>query len=246
MENFRNFVEYYDEFFPVTESELSFFSELSAAQKKPSKFLEVGCSTGLCALHLAKLHNDVTGIEVIKNFLDSAFLKNRSPILPLRYFKLSTTEMGNFLGKNFYNIIYTLNDRIVLIPTKNQMKDFFHNCKQMLTENGYLILNILNFEYLFSIADEKKNSEIPTKTTIRAKLISHITCTQNGVLLNRKIETGNGKLLPVFENTKIYPLTKTEICEFGKQAGFTNFEFYADYNKNPLTENSPELVCVLS
>ena len=70
MDFFENFVEYYDELFPVAESKIQFYENLQNNFTTPIKSLHLGSATGVLEHHLAKKGFDITGIEVSQPLLD--------------------------------------------------------------------------------------------------------------------------------------------------------------------------------
>lgn len=132
MQCIRNLVEYYDELHPVTESIKDFYGQFKMQYPFPQKLLHIGSGTGTLEFFLAREGYDVTGIEVFQPLLDSASLKRRTQLLSIRFFNLSTIEMGKFLGKKFYNVISCLNNRIVFIREKEMMQNFFSDCHNLL------------------------------------------------------------------------------------------------------------------
>lgn len=242
MDYIKNLVEYYDELFPVSEEQVVFYQSLLKEYSKPLKFLGIGCGTGILENRLAKELSDVTGIETIKELLESATRKYRTQLMSVRYFKMSTIEMVRFLGKGFYNVISCLNDRIIFIHDKVLIKKFFFDCKQLLSDSGLLILQLLNYDY-FIKANE---FNLPKLSSIRVELISKLEKDDDmNYFLSRSVQTGNGKILPVYKRTPVYPISKLEIEEFAREAGFTSINFYSDYSLNPVNENSKSLVVML-
>ena len=102
MSNMQNLVEYYDELYPSDENQRRFFTDLLTKYAAPSKFLRIGCGTGNLESYLAKSGIDVTGLDTNKEILESANLRRRFPNMAIRFFQMSTIEMTNFLGKNFF------------------------------------------------------------------------------------------------------------------------------------------------
>lgn len=238
----QNVIEYYDELYPVTESQKKFYNNLIENYTKPVKFLRVGCGTGYFEHLLARDGHDVTGIEFCKELLESANLKRRNQLMSIRFFQMTTLEMTRFLGKGFYNVISCLHDRIIFIHDQTLIRKFFFDCKQLLTENGKLILQLYNY-------DAFRNDSLmrlPDKESIRSKLYTEVLTRENGEqVLNQEIETGSGRILPVVEDELVYTIGTEEIKRDALEAGFTSCEFYADYDMSPLTAESPKLVAVI-
>ena len=243
MEFIQNLAEYYDELYPVTNSEANFFISLCNYYTQPAKFLQIGCGTGSLAHILAKSGSDVTGLEVSKELLESANLRRRNQLIAIRFFKLSTLDMTRFLGKGFYNVIACVDDRIIFIHDQILLKKFFYDCKILLSPGGRLVLKL---EDLSALSDTCRTLRLPIKSSIRVKLSTDIQKKENGhCVINQKLETGNGKMLRIIDNELIYPLTKNEIQCYGQEAGFTQFSFYGSFEKETFTENNTPLICIL-
>lgn len=242
METIQNLVEYYDELFPVTQAQYDFYTGLMEEFQKPVKFLTIGCGTGVMENYLAKQMTDVTGLETIKDLLESATRKHRTQLMSLRFFKMSTIEMVRFLGKNFYNVISCLNDRIIFIHDKILLRKFFFDCKQLLAKDGKIILQLSNY----NLYKNKSSSVMPEISSVRVSLSSKLEYVNDEeYAFSRNIKTGSGKILPVYQKASVYPIVPLEIEDFAKEAGFTSIEYFADFEKNPFTPQSPSMVVVI-
>lgn len=242
METIQNIVEYYEELFPVTEEQRKFFDELLKTYSAPAKLLRIGCGTGQYEHQLSKNGADVTGLETSRELLDSANRRRRTQLMSIRFFQMTALEMTRFLGKGFYNVISCLESRIIFVHDYTLMRKFFYDCKQLLAPNGSLVLSLINFNAI----EPAPTIHLPARESIRAKLFTDIiTADSEDVFLNMNVENSVGKLLPVLERERIYPLIKEEIEDFARESGFNHLEFYSDFAKNPLTDNSPNVVCVL-
>lgn len=242
MEYLQNVVEYYDELYPVTDTQKKFYESIKKSYAVPVKFLQIGCGTGALEHLLAQDGSDVTGLEVSKELIAAANLRKRTQLTAIRFFQLSTLDMTRFLGKGFYNVISCLNNRIIFIHDKTLLKKFFFDSSVLLSNNGTLILALFNFHH----AEQASVMRLPERSSIRAKMISSLKKSGSELMyLNQNIETGNGKILKIMDNEEVYPLTKEEITSFAKEAGYTEFCFYSSYNMEEYTNNSDTLICVI-
>ena len=243
MNNMQSLVEYYDELYPSDESQRKFFMDILTTYLAPSKFLRIGCGTGNLESFLAKNGIDVTGLDTNKEILESANLRRRFPNMAIRFFQMSTIEMTNFLGKNFYNVIACLNDKLIYIHDENLMKKFFVDCKLLLSNDGSLVLQLYNYNML----KNESVLKLPNRESIRSKIIEQIVKTDSGdYIINQYLENSAEKIIPLLQRQKVLPITPEKIKEYAQDAGFANIDFYEDYTKKPFTPESKTVVCVIS
>ncbi|MCH5288449.1 MAG: class I SAM-dependent methyltransferase [Treponema sp.] len=239
MDIYLNIAEYYEELYPVTESQKRFYAEEMQWFPRPVKLLRVGCGTGAFEHYLAREGADVTGLETSQELLESANRKRRTQLMSVRFFQMNTTEMGRFLGKGFYHIISVLDDRLMLIHDPLLIKRFFSDCKQLLARGGHLILSIPNFDKFTA----EPLVQLPDRTSIRSSLYTQIWTDKSGrKFVQQDVETGSGRVLPVTKDVPIYPLTAEEIKAFAKEAGLSHCECYADFEETPFSATSDYLV----
>ncbi|MBR4449100.1 MAG: methyltransferase domain-containing protein, partial [Treponema sp.] len=242
MEINQNIAEYYDELYPVTEEQKRFYEERVKKYSAPVKFLRIGCGTGTFEHNLAREGFDVTGLETSTELLESANRKRRTQLMAVRYFQMSSLEMSRFLGRNFYDIISILDNRILFIRDEVFLAKFFYDCHELLRQNGCMILTAPNFD----IYPDKTKIILPERKSIRAMLTTTISLKNDQMLMDQKLETGNGRRLTITEDAPVNLITKEQIQKGAKEAGFTSVEFFADFELNPLTESSENILAVIS
>lgn len=238
----QNLVEYYDELYPVNEAVRQFYGNFQDQYPAPLKLLNIACGTGSFEFELAKAGFDVTGLEVASALLDSANLKRRNQMLAVRFFRMSVLEMSKYLGKNFYNVISCLNNRLVFVYERHLLKKIFADCKELLSPGGTFVLHVYNYEQLSGAG----KIIIAAKSSIRAKLYTEVVLNKDGqCFLSKNLESGNGHILPVLKDERIYPVRAQEIQAFAKDAGFKTCLLYSDFSGTPFSAVSPELICVI-
>ena len=240
MDYFENFVEYYDELFPISESKKKFYESLQADSFSPIRSLHLGSGTGILEHHLAQRGFDITGIEISQPLIDSACLKRRTQLMALRFFKLSTLDIGNVLGKNFFNVISTLNDRIIFLRKKEYLENLFSQCKELLTNNGIFIIETFNYEKILNT----NISEI-TRESIRTKFKTKIRKNNEEIFISQIIETPNGKSNVISNEINVHIPTIKEIEELSKKYNYSKIEFFEDFEGTPFTKDSEALICIL-
>ena len=243
MYSIQNIVEYYDELFPVTTVQKKFYDELVKRYSNPVKFLSVECGTGVFASILAREGFDVTAIESKADLLHAASRRKRSQLMSIRFFQMEYGDISRFLGKGFYNIVSILDDRLMLIHDRAQLRAFFSDVRGLLTEGGSFVIRLPNFELL------KKGipmQQLPTRASLRASLFTELWTEEDGsCCIKQNLETGNGSLLSIMDDEPAYPLTSGEIRELAAQTGFSDVQLYADFDRTPFTGQEDGLVALL-
>ena len=240
MEYINNINEYYDELFSVTMPQKKMYEDLTK-DYMPAKVLRVGCGTGSLEHWMSKNGHDVTGIEMNQEMLETANRRRRFPNMALRFFQMSSLEMVRFLGKGFYNVISSLNDDLIFRNDEILIKKFFFDCKTLLAEKGTLVLQITNFDK-YNLEEDFKLSN---KESIRSKLYTKISYRDGKHFLSQNLEHYGKKPVSVLRDIEIFPLGKADIERFAKEAGFSDIQFYGDWDLSPLTENSNNIVAML-
>lgn len=242
MNSIQNILEYYDELFPVSTEQKYFYEQLLEGFSIEPKLLSINCGTGILEHYLARHNCNVTGIDYIPGLLESATRRHRQPCSSIRFFQMSITEMATYLGKNFYNVISCINNRLHRIPNAIRMEAFFRDCKSLLTPQGRLVLQIPNYPY-FTCQHE---SSLPVSESIRSKLYTKLITDDYGTRMTKQVETSSGKLVTVVKNEPVYPMAIQDIEELAEATGFQQATFYSNFNKESfIPESSPNLICVL-
>ena len=242
MKFIQNLVEYYDELFKVSEAQKKLYTELCENFSSPVRFLRVFCGSGLFESSLSKQGHDVTGIENCDELLHTANLRRRNQLMSIRFFQMEAEDMTKSLGKNFYNVISILNSRLLFLGGREKIRQFFFDCKKLISTDGFLVIQCINFEN----RKDEKFFQLKCRESMRAKLFSEIMTEQDDSrLFSMNLETGTGKLLPIVKDIPIYPLLPSEIEDFAEDAGFKSAEFFADFDKSEFTGNEEQFIVVL-
>lgn len=238
----QNLIEYYDELFKVSEAQKNLYMELCENFSSPVRFLRAFCGSGLFESSLSKQGHDVTGIENCEELLHTANLRRRNQLMSIRFFQMEAEDMTKFLGKNFYNIVSILNSRLLFLGGREKIRQFFFDCKTLMSPDGFLVIQCINFEN----RKDEKFFQLKCRESVRAKLFSEVMTAQDeSKLFSMNLETGNGKLLPIVKDIPIYPLLPSEIEDFAEDAGFKSADFFADFDKSEFTGNEEEFIVVL-
>lgn len=224
MEYLENIAEYYDELYPIGTEQSSFLDVLLKEYVEPVRVLRIGCGTGAYEHALARKGFDVTGIDSCRDFIDKAIRRRRMPNETIRFFQMTATEIGRFLAKDFYNCITVLEGFIYFIRDPVLLRKFFYDCRRALKQKGVLVLHMPGI--------------VPLRESMRVKLISTVNEEADGSrTLSQILEHGDSETLPVRTGVAIHIPSAQELSAYAKEAGFTSFEFYSDWQGLPCADN---------
>ncbi|MBQ3801159.1 MAG: class I SAM-dependent methyltransferase [Treponema sp.] len=243
MYSIQNIEEYYDELFPVTTAQKRFYDELVKNYPDPVKILSLECGTGVFESILAREGFDVTGIESHADLLHAANMRKRNQLMSIRFFQMDYLDMSRFLGKSFYNVVSILDDRIMMIYDEMLLQKFFQDVRGLMTDGGSFVASLPNFDILQKGIPMQ---QLPTRASLRASLFTELWRQEDGqCFIKQNLETGNGKVLPVTEDERAYPLGSAQLRELALKAGFSSVELFADFEKNAFTGEEDGLVALL-
>lgn len=239
----KKWFEYYDDLFKVAPNQQEFFEELCKNAAAPKKVLSVECGPARISKKLSKKNFDVTATDSYPEFINSINNDQGIDKTQLHVFNLLPQDIGRYLGQNFFDLIVCCNYRLIFMKNKALITKFILDAKNLLKENGYLVLDLLNFsKYDFS----KSKIELPVKESERATLYSTLTKDEENATytLDQYVITNSGKKIDEVVNETVCPIS---LETFKKLAEDTDFkiEFYSDYNKTPFSKDSDRIICVL-
>lgn len=243
MEYLNNIIEYYEELYPVTENQKSFYQELADGQM-PAHYLRIGCGSGALEHYIARCGHDVTGIDVSKEILECANRRRRMPNTSIRFFQMSTLEMTRFLGKRFYNVISCLENKLIFIHDETLLRKFFYDCRQLLAPDGHLVIELNNFAKF----NKAHVAELPVRESIRVKLYTELYTDDDGnSSLQQDLEkTGTNRSFPVLKDEPVLAVSVDNVKFFAREAGFSHIELFSGFDKAPFTPDSETALFVLS
>ena len=243
MDYAEKIVEYYDELFPVTKDEKSFFEDLVKSSAIESRILSIGCGTGVLEHHLAKKGCNVTGIDDNYCLLNSATRKSKPVYANIRFFSMSPLDMSHFLTHGFFTHIFCVSNRLIYISEIKIMKKIFADCKSLLHPGGCFVFQLPNYSYYIS----KGETLLPVSKSIRAKLLSKLIFAKGkSPVFLQQVETSTGNLVTIVDHKPIVLLLKDTITEWAKELGYTKVDYFSSFNKEPFDEKtSLTMVCVM-
>ena len=239
----KKWTDYYEDFFPIEPGQLEFFTDMGNEFSVPAKFLGVECGPALLTEQLQDKF-DITLTDSYSEFVNVVNTRQSTKENPAHIFNLNPADIARYLGKNFFNVVTCLCYRVIFMKDRTLIKKFLFDSKMLLSDGGYLVLDILNFsKYDFS----ETKVELPPKKAERATLYSSVIKNSDSVQykLFQHVVTASGKVIDEVKDELVCPISMESIRTFAKEVGYSSVEFYNDYKKTPYTADSDKIICVL-
>lgn len=239
----KRWIEYYDNIFLVDKKMTNFFYKLANDFPERQKFLSIECGTGNLSLNLAQKF-DITATDTQPDFV--TIVKDRMLNLekPFPIFNLNPRDIEKYLGKNFYNVIYSLNYRILFTDSEANLIKLLKDSNKLLTKGGYFVIETLNPPNFNS---QDGVIELPRKYNIRSTLFTYITKTKtpNICKITQTLKTSSGKIIEEVIDEPLCFISKERMEEIAKETGYSSVNFYNDYDCNPPLDKATKIICLL-
>ena len=146
----KKWTDYYEDFFPIEPNQLEFFTNMGNEFSAPAKILGVECGPALLTEQLQEKF-DITLTDSFAEFVNVVNTRQSTKENPAHIFNLNPADIARYLGKNFFNVVTCLCYRVIFMKDRTLIKKFLFDSKMLLSDGGYLVLDILNFsKYDFS------------------------------------------------------------------------------------------------
>lgn len=240
----KRWLEYYEELFPLEEHQVEFIENLCKDFQAPAKLLSVECGPALLSQKLHPSHPDITVTDSFPEFISLLNTRQENQENQIHAFNLQPADIARYLGKEFFNVAWCCNYRLIFMKDKALIKKFMFDAKMLLSEGGYLVLDLINFaKYDFS----QTKIELPVKKSARGTLYSTLLkdTDEAKYTLYQHLITANGKLIDETKNEDVCPISLETFKMFAEELKFSSINFYSDFNGTPYSLDSDKIICVL-
>ena len=224
---------YYDSIFPPEEAQVNF---VAGSVKFGGKILDVACGNGGYSAELHKKGFKVQACDIDKGMVETA--EKRLMNMDIQVKIADMTELSKVYDEKFDGI-FCIGNSIVHLASKDEVKKAITEMKDILADDGSLILQIMNFDRV----KKYKIKELP-EIKDKDKKISFkrfYNESNDGKIAFNTVLQVNGQD-PVANSVLLLPLIKDELYDILKSVGFEDINIYGDFNKSAFTDSSYVLV----
>ncbi len=220
---------YYRSIFPQNPAQLKCVEE-AAGSLEGKSILDVGCGTGELAAGLAEKGALVTGIDLNDALLSQArTYRSHDRIL---YRKANMLHIARLFGRNKFDLVVCLGNTLVHLLNPMQMRDFFSGVRTVLKPGGVLILQMLNYDYIFkekiNVLPLIEREEVKFERTYEfiegsreIRFITRLTVKSTGEVIENK--------------TDLLGIGSNDLLQLMDIAGMQEIELFGDFDKRPFS-----------
>jgi SAM-dependent methyltransferase len=215
------------------------------AQKLGGPLLDVACGTGRMALHMAALGYTVTGVDLIPEMIGHARTKAAERNLSVEWVVSDARDFH--LGKRF-PFIYMVMNAFQFLYTREAYEALFARIREHLTPEGCFLFETRNATAqnlvrpretdTFTDADGSRLETIDEAVYDPIAQIQHYSRR----LISYRPDGGQEKERLMRVGLRyVYPQELEALLHYN---GFKIHTMYGDWAQNPLTAESPAMICV--
>ena len=239
----KRWIDYYSELFPVEEGQQNFFESYANEFSNSTKILSVECGPALLSEILNEKY-DITVTDQHQEFIDIVKSRNSYSNGRIHAFNMHPMDLSRYMGNSFFDIVCCLNYRVIFLKERALIKKYMMDVQRLLTNGGYLILDLINFaKYDFS----ETKIDLPEKKSERATLYSSLVKNSEGLSyrLYQNVVTSAGKMIEEVKDEVVCPVSLETFKSAAEEMKFSSIEFFSDYKKSPYFKESDKIICVL-
>lgn len=233
---YENFSDIYDELFPVNETQVNFFIELANKLAPPKNLLDIGCGTGELATALDSHFNYIAAIDLDYSMIEKAVQKSHSHHLDFK--QMNMKHIDNVFFNHSFSLISCLGNTLVHLPSTLDIQMFINSCHVLLRKQGTLILQIMNYNKIFS----ENITMLKTIETKNYLFERQYELRNNEKVIFRTIVTSKRNHEEKISETNLYPIRANELKTILNDCGFHNINTYSNFVKDDFTKNSDVLI----
>ena len=220
MSLYSEFYKQYEEAFPLREEVIGFLR--NHFPKQGGAILDLGCGPGHYCGRFQQEGFSMMGIDLDEKMIEAA--RRKYPDARFEYMDMNGIE--TITAK--FDTIYSIGNVVAHI-TPGQLHTLLPVISKLLHPGGYWIFQIVNWDYLLTLA----RYTFPVKPLAGETITFHReyeNISEKHVLFRSCMKSGDAFIFD--EQTTLYPLRSSEYLKLHQKAGFHLAGIYADFKKS--------------
>lgn len=214
--------------------------------KPQSNLLDMGCSDGRVALGMATLGHKVEAADLSEDMIATALGVSQGQSL-FQVKEVNMLETSAHYPANYFDGVYCIGNTLVHLNQQDQVAQAIQSFQTVLKEDGVLILQILNYEKV--IKDQITTLPLIDNDYVRFERAYDLGDNTKGDV-NDALITFKTKLtiketgISTEESTTLMPLKKDQLANLLRSNGFTDLEWFGNYDGKPFANEDLTLIVV--
>jgi SAM-dependent methyltransferase len=234
---YRSIANYYDFIFPLNPA-MAGFVEDSFGEKAEKTLLDMGCGTGNLCMALAPIFARVIGADPDGSMLAVAREKAGKSFRNLLFIQAGMLDTGSLPCKVCHGIL-CMGNTLVHLASTGEVHSFLEQARRLLEPGGKLLLQIIHYDNII----DNKHGGLPTIENDTIKFIrNYYYHARTNTLDFETILTVKSNGHVVRNVAPLLPLRRAELHGLLSVAGYGSIRMFGDFNRNPLADDSMQLV----
>ena len=225
---YNQIAEKYDFIFPLSPAHQTFF----ASELQGKTLLDVGAATGNLTAYLSSQGYEVTAIDLSERLIAKAAEKG---ITVQQLNMLAIDELPTF------DNIVCIGNTLPHLDSKASVQLFLQKTYGQLTQEGKLVLQLVNFEKYFAQRQGDYLGSLPLIANDKVKFERFYYLNVEGKIRFKTI------LDDTIENEELLqPILANELTQWLSQIGFQAIDLYGNFKKDPFDPNASMALIIVA
>lgn len=232
MDFYQALSEYYDEIFPLKETQKNFLLNY-LQQESLTSVLDIGCGTGTIALETSKMGVRVFGVDLSEDMIKLSQKKAQKAGSNAAFAAADMRDLSSIQDR--FDGIFCLGNTLAHVSGEIEL----HQVLTQFSEKGSnLLIQIVNYDRILA----KQISELPVIQTPTLAFYRYYTPSSDGKIeFSMRIEfPDTGEI--VSSVNLLYPLKMEILKDVLLKIGWEISGLWGNYDNDPWSENSPATI----
>jgi 2-polyprenyl-3-methyl-5-hydroxy-6-metoxy-1,4-benzoquinol methylase len=228
---------WYDYIFPAAPAQVEFI-EKRMGHLSNCKVADVGCGTGNLSIQLAHKGASVTGLDLDDEMLKLARLKSNA-MENLDFVCADMLQLSGLFEPNSLDAVVCFGNTLVHLLRPGDVHSFFRQCKTVLKPGGWLLFQIINYDYVL----DEGIMGLPSIDNEHICFEREYELREQDELINFKTKLTVKESNQVIRNVAtLQPLRKDLLMQLLADTGYGERHFFGSFKQTPLLPTSTALV----
>lgn len=234
---YSSIANFYQHIFPFNPAQIEFLRHV--LPYNGAKVLDVGCAIGDLSFALTHFGFPTWGFDFDAQMIEIAKNANQEDSMFPVFEQLDMRLTGDRYPESYFNTVICFGNTLVHLLSDDDIMQFTQAAYKVLAPEGKLTIQILNYQYIL----DQQIKTLPLIDNEHLRFERNYEFAGNSGLIDFKTRLTIKSTGQEIENSvKLYAIGRAKLQELLERSGFGAFEFFGNFNRDQLTENSLPLI----